>query len=500
MKDLPNLALACYRTGVSERNASLIANAVLRDYNITGSDKVIVKTKIRREKEKLTRRIDSDISKKSLKSLYFDGRKDSTKMQTKIDKKFYKKTVKQEHVTLLEEPESKYITHLSPVDGTAKCISDSIYEYFQNEEIDLSELTSIGCDGCPSNTGNKGGIIHLLERKLNRPLQWFVCQLHGVELQLRHVFEHLDGRKVGPKGFSGPISKSLNDCENLSVQNFEIIKTNIPPVKIADLSSDQKCLLELGIAINSGHCSSELALKKLGPISHSRWLTTACRILRVYIGTDKPNKKLKVLTEFVMKVYLPVWFAIKCNPYCYNGAHNVWLSISLSRQFDKEIKRIIDPVIQRNSFFGHSENILLAMTVDPQLTIRQRGLEMILKSRRNKNSGQPRIFSLESFKFDACDYTHLIDWDKCVITEPPILSHISDNDLKFLVLEKHNDLKKLLNFPCHTQSVERTIKLVTEASESVYGFKTRDNLIRAKLKSRQNVPSFSSKKDYLLLQ
>ena len=32
----------------------------------------------------------------------------------------------------------------------------------------------------------------------------------------------------------------------------------------------------------------------------------------------------------------------------------------------------------------------------------------------------------------------------------------------------------LPNFPCHTQSVERAVKLVTEASLKVHGIKERD--------------------------
>ena len=41
-------------------------------------------------------------------------------------------------------------------------------------------------------------------------------------------------------------------------------------------------------------------------MAHSRWLTTANRILRLYVSTDKPSQALKIIIEYIMKVYAPV--------------------------------------------------------------------------------------------------------------------------------------------------------------------------------------------------
>ena len=173
MRDLPHVAEACFRTGISDRDAALLVNAALIDYKVItpeNEEDVVVKTKIRREKEKVVKKIEKDSSREKLKSLYFDGRKDDTKIQTKIENKFYRTIQKEEHITLLEEPGSKYITHLSPSESNAKTISDNIVEYFENNEMDFSDLTCVGCDGTVVNTGTKCGIICLLERKLNKPL------------------------------------------------------------------------------------------------------------------------------------------------------------------------------------------------------------------------------------------------------------------------------------------------------------------------------------------
>lgn len=139
------------------------------------------------------------------------------------------------------------------------------------------------------------------------------------------------------------------------------------------------------------------------------------------------------------------------------------------------------------------------MAVDDNYTIRQQALQKILESREKTNPNKIRKFSLPKLNFSATDYTKLINWNKCSITEPPVLSHVQDEDLQLLVLEQHEDLKEMLKFPCHTQSVERMIKLVTEASSSVYSYQARHNSIRAKLKSRKQVSKFSNKKDYLRL-
>lgn len=52
-------------------------------------------------------------------------------------------------------------------------------------------------------------------------------------------------------------------------------------------------------------------LLKPGTLIHSRFLTTTNAIMRLYISTKNPSKKLKLLVKFVMTVYAPMWFQIK---------------------------------------------------------------------------------------------------------------------------------------------------------------------------------------------
>ena len=56
-----------------------------------------------------------------------------------------------------------------------------------------------------------GGVIRLLEVKIGRPLHYAICQLHGNELPLRHLFSKLDGSTSGPNSFSGPIGNAIKN-------------------------------------------------------------------------------------------------------------------------------------------------------------------------------------------------------------------------------------------------------------------------------------------------
>ncbi|GBM24969.1 Retrovirus-related Pol polyprotein from transposon 17.6 [Araneus ventricosus] len=96
---------------------------------------------------------DSEAQALSMKGLYFNGRKDSTFIEERLDTKRYTGKAKQEHLSLIEEPVSRYITHLSPSFGTAKQISETIIGYFDGFTRDLSQFLAFGCDGTSVNTG-----------------------------------------------------------------------------------------------------------------------------------------------------------------------------------------------------------------------------------------------------------------------------------------------------------------------------------------------------------
>lgn len=81
-----------------------------------------------------------------------------------------------------------------------------------------------------------------------------------------------------------------------------------------------------------------------------------------------------------------------------------------------------------------------------------------------------------------------------MITEPPLTFNISNEALDNIVTGK--ETINFDKFPCHTQAVERCIKIVTEASTKVCGESSRDGYIRLKLEGRQILLTFDNKSQY----
>ncbi|GBO08938.1 hypothetical protein AVEN_230402-1 [Araneus ventricosus] len=76
-----------------------------------------------------------------------------------------------------------------------------------------------------------------MELILNRPLQWFACQLHANELPLRHLFAHVGRTTTGPRSLTGEIRKSLVGCEKLSVVSSTPIENTLCEASIKRLWS-----------------------------------------------------------------------------------------------------------------------------------------------------------------------------------------------------------------------------------------------------------------------
>nr|CAH7728928.1 unnamed protein product [Callosobruchus chinensis] len=485
---LPTLARTCDQFGVSDRAAAAIASAVLQDVGIVTEENltnVIDKNKVRRARGKARSllRKEQVSTKIHIKSIYFDGRKDKTIYQEK-----------KEHVSIIEEPGSVYVGHVSPTSSSGKSIAMSIYEFCVRRDVSFDQMCAIGCDGTVVNTGCKNGAIRYLELQIKKPLQWLICQIHSNELPLRHLFEHLDGRTTGPTQHLGPLGKMLENCETRPVVNFVPVVGFLPEVNLDDLSTDQQYLYKMCQVVSCGYCQPNLANLQPGKLSHARWLTKANRLLRLYISCENPSENLVILVNFVIKVYAPMWFSIKMHPSCKDGARHVFETIKLTRYLDDNFRKIIDPVIQRNAYFAHPENILLSMISDDRKHVRELGLRRILKSRSAAHSEIIRQFTVPKLNFNATDYTELINWMEVDVTPPPVLANITNEDLKLFI--ENNDTLEFPRFPCHTQAVERCVKLVTEASSCVIGEEARDGFIRLRVKSREIMPHFHHKAEY----
>ena len=208
------------------------------------------------------------------------------------------------------------------------------------------------------------------EGLLHRPLQWVICLLHCNELPLRHVFSIVDGNTSSPHCFSGPIGKELDSAvSDWPVADLQQIQEShfvtLPNAVIDDLSSDQFYAYRICWAVILGDVDDDLHLIEVGPIVHSRWLTLGCRILRRYVSITAPSKNLKHLAEFCIKVHFSSWFDIKLHSQVSDGSKNFFRMLQRIKRFpNQQIREESLRVLQRNRFFAHPENILLAMLCD----------------------------------------------------------------------------------------------------------------------------------------
>ena len=51
-------------------------------------------------------------------------------------------------------------------------------------------------------------------------------------------------------------------------------------------------------------------------------------------------------------------------------------------------------------------------------------------------------------------------------------------------------------YPCHTQAVERAVRLVSEASAAVVGKDARNGFIRQRIEARKELPRFKTKQEF----
>ena len=97
---------------------------------------------------------------------------------------------------------------------------------------------------------------------------------------------------------------------------------------------------------------------------------------------EKPTSNLSTLAEFSIKVYFPGWFQIKFNNKITDGPKNYFNILTQVMEFpNKIIQDIAVAVLQRNAYFAHHENILLAMLADNDHNVRLLAVNKILSIR-----------------------------------------------------------------------------------------------------------------------
>ena len=317
MMKISNIAMASIRCGVPANAAAAIVNATLLDFGIISKNdtsNVVDGKKVQRAKDALHKELqekaDMDYMERDIKCILFDGKKDWTLVYQEIEgcSQVYPGVVQEEHYSVVAEPGGQYLFHFTPDEAdkensAAEKIANVLVEWMSKFGVDKT-LQFIGGDSTNVNTGIWGGAFQFVEKKLGRPLNWVVCGLHLNELPLRHLIIELDGPTSSDTGFTGPLGKALKSVSDMPFnKNFKTITVGqdlaeLDEQAVKDLSTDQKYSYEIVTAIRTGNLSSRLFNLEIGPVCHSRWLTTANRFCKMWVSkhgfTGKAVKNLKL--------------------------------------------------------------------------------------------------------------------------------------------------------------------------------------------------------------
>ncbi|CAG9839595.1 unnamed protein product [Diabrotica balteata] len=136
------------------------------------------------------------------------------------------------------------------------------------------------------------------------------------------------------------------------------------------------------------------------------------------------------------------------------------------------------------------------MMFDDRDHIMELAWRRIKKARDTESSDKCRIFKTPKINFSAKEYTDIImlhECQDCQVTTPPVLRHIFTEDLHIMVKDKSLDI---FDLPCHTQSVERCVKLITEISQNLTDDTSRDSFIRTRLEFRTEMQNLGLKNKF----
>src|SRR6218665_3596513 len=166
------------------------------------------------------------------------------------------------------------------------------------------------------------------------------------------------------------------------------------------------------------------------------------------VSDIKPSENLKTLVTYIIRVYAPTWFAIKAHSSCKDRA-------------------------------GHLHQMLVSLNTSALST--RRSLTQSFTATRTSLTEESALGH-----DDGLSTTHTRAGPSC--TSQCTNTEVQGTEVTPIVI--------FPKFPCHTQAVERHVKLVTEAATAVCGQNSRDGFIRVRVVYQQLMPTFKSKRDF----
>jgi hypothetical protein len=314
---------------------------------------------------------------------------------------------------------------------------------------------------------------------------------------LRHLIKQLDGDTISGNKLAGPIGQQLGgDFFKDEPVNFLPVQTSLqrpPAIVEKDLSTDQRILMEYMLGISSGGIDERFVNIRPGPLSNARWLTTATRILILYTRTPAPSNVHRLLVQFIQRVYGPSWFKIKQVQSFVKAPQLVHEMVQAAKAIDDSdgtIFSVLKLVLQRSAFCCLHENFMAALLFSDEKHHRELAVKKILEI-RSLPAKKPASSAIPKINFEVDNWGDLINISDALFV-PPCVREISDENLERMVAVKEMPPP----IPIHTQSVERAVKMTSEACMLSFFWEKRHDYIVARNLSRKQRRIFESKKDY----
>ena len=211
---------------------------------------------------------------------------------------------------------------------------------------------------------------------------------------------------------------------------------------------------------------------------------------------DEQIRTLNQIVKWVAEVYFHLFYKIKGQWKTIYGPHHLLTLLRLYKKQDPVVRERVAPYIKSEAWWAHSKSILVSLLCSSDNVERNFGVSQIIKIRERAmgQKGRERVRERKvpsTFNIEATSLIKLIDWEKENVTEPVFTAHLSAEELmafRAVPMEEPN-------YPLHTQSCDRTVKQVTEASASLCGWEIRDGFVRARIANRELMPVYRSRKD-----
>ena len=503
MKDITPIIAAAVNNYASNYLTAAIATATLVAWGHISPDddsQVICEKKVRDARERYLSNIcddrDEAVSVPGVVPMVsFDASQEKPKTEKIINGRNYViNGGAEDQYVVVNEPCGQYLTHFTVDEDASKerpyalIVAENLKKAVEKLGVSWSNVKVTGHDTENTNTGKNGGVVFWLEYLIGHKLERGPCLLHMNELYYRAVCVKMGLKTVSGNKWSGPIGKLLPQAKDLEYNDeFQPVPgetelIDVPTEVVADLSSDQKTLYKLLKMVKTGEKIPHIEEYTPGAMGSARWLTQAASMLRVYFskhGLDADeSRKLQIIVNSIVEAYGPMWFEIKSKPTLIQAPKHWFKLLQIANRLDEEVRDEVKKNITRNSYYFHSESILLCYAASEVRSEREFAVRMIklIRCRQEDPSlGRklPRVRqNPKKLNFAAASLDEVIT-DKEYQHESLLTCDIPYNELDKLIEEP----LQVVPYPSNTQNVERNVRRMAQAGRYVSSQKKRDGVM-----------------------